>query len=361
MITKELIKRALPDVLTLTDGRIVDSQLSWSERREEILELLCSEIYGVSPPPPQKVTAVTEKFNDNAFAGKAVHSLIHIKFDTPKGEFSFPINLIVPKKIANAPLFLHITFRPDIPDIYYPIEEIIDGGFATASFCYSDVASDFDDNFIEGIAGMYRGNRRAPDEWGKISMWAWAAMRVMDYLQTLDTIDKGRIAVIGHSRLGKTALWCAAQDERFVMGISNNSGCLGAAISRGKTGEQVKDVTDRFGYWFCDNYKKYIDNEKDIPFDQHFLIGAIAPRYVYVASATNDTWADPKSEFLGCAAASKVYEALGLKGLVSPDEYPQGGTKLNKGGIAYHLRDGTHFLSRYDWQCFMEYLKGIRV
>jgi hypothetical protein len=354
----ELRKRELPEVLTFCSGKAADSPSLWRKRRVEILELLSREIYGFSPPPPENVTSVVQQCNDKSFAGKAVHSVIDIRFDTPKGEFSFPVNLFIPRTISPAPLFLHIAFRPDIPDMYYPVEEIIDSGFATASFCYKDVAPDFDDGFVGGLAGMYAGSRRAPDEWGKISMWAWAAGRVMDYLQTLEEIDRERIAVIGHSRLGKTALWCAAQDERFAMGISNNSGCAGAAINRGNKGEQIKDIIGNFKYWFCDNYQKYVGMEKNLPFDQHFLLAAIAPRSVYASSAQEDDWADPQSEFLSCVASGSVYELLGHRGLVTGDEYPKPGTVLQEGRIGYHLREGTHFLSRYDWQRFMEYMKA---
>jgi hypothetical protein len=354
---EELKERGLPEVLAFNSGKIADNPNLWLMRRAEILEILCREIYGFSPPPPQKVYSGVRQ-SDDAFAGKAVQTVVDLSFDTPKGKFTFPVNLIIPKNISPAPLFLHIAFRPDIPDRYYPVEEIIDNGFAAASFCYKDVAPDTDDGFTGGIAGMYSGGKRTPDEWGKISMWAWAASRVMDYLQTLEEIDKNLIAVIGHSRLGKTALWCAAQDERFAIGISNNSGCSGAALSRGNKGEQIKDILSNFKYWFCENYQKYVGIEESLPFDQHFLLSAIAPRVAYVSSAQEDDWADPQSEFLSCIAANTVYELLGLRGLVTQDEYPKPGTVLHEGRIGYHLREGTHYLSRYDWQRFMEYMKA---
>lgn len=360
MILESLKRRELPEVLILNNGEIVKNKEMWTKRRAEIMELLRKEIYGFSPAPPQKVTYVLEKRNEDAFAGKAVHSVISVHFDTPKGEFSFKFNLITPKKTSPVPLFLHIAFRPDIPDQYYPVEEILDEGFATASFDYNEVVPDTDDSFAEGLGVMYGNSRRQSDEWGKIAMWAWAAQRVMDYLQTLKEIDRERIAVVGHSRLGKTALWCAAEDERFYMAISNDSGCSGAAITRDKKGERVKHITGNFEYWFCENYKKYIDNEKIMPFDQHFLLSAIAPRYLYVASAKEDEWADPQSEFLSCAAVSDVYKLLGLKGLVTPEEFPEAGTALQEGEIAYHMREGTHYLSRYDWQRFMEYMKKVK-
>lgn len=356
-LKKKLEERNLPDVLVSDSGTAIDNAEQWAGRRDEIIQLLSNEVYGFSPPAPPKIESSILKKDNDAFAGKAVHSVIELKFDTPKGQFSFPINLIIPKGIHKAPLFLHIAFRPNIPDIYFPAEEIIDGGFATASFYYEDITADKDDGFTSGLADMYKEGDRKSNDWGKISMWAWAAQRVMDYIETLEEINKERVAVVGHSRLGKTALWCAAQDERFFMAISNESGCSGAAISRGKKGERIKDIINMFGYWFCDNYRKYIDNEDNAPFDQHFLLSAIAPRFIYVSSAEEDEWADSESEFLSCLAASRVFDLFGLKGLVTQDQLPQVGTKLHQGRIGYHLRKGTHYLSRYDWQCFMEYMR----
>lgn len=179
----------------------------------------------------------------------------------------------------------------------------------------------------------------------------------MDYAYTLDCFDFNRAAVVGHSRLGKTALWAGALDERFTHVISNNSGCSGAAITRQKKGERIRDIIRVFSRWFCDNYQKYVDKEELLPFDQHFLVAAIAPRKVYVASAIEDEWADPVSEFLSCYAASEVYEKLGLKGFISSDRLPEAGEYFHEGNIGYHLRKGTHYLSREDWNLFMDYME----
>ncbi len=355
MIFEKVKERHLPDVLTFKNGKEVENPLMLRKRREQIIHLLRSQVYGFPPPLPTKVDYLVKWRKEDAFAGKSIHMCVDIKFETSKGKFSFPINLIIPKKISPAPLLLHIAFRPDIPDKYYPVEEIVDNGFATASFCYKDVAPDTDDGFVGGLAGIFNRDNRS-DQWGKISLWAWAAQRVMDYLQTLKEIDSKRIAVVGHSRLGKTALWCAAQDERFIAGVSNCSGCSGAALSRGKNGEQIKDITDTFPYWFCKNYQRYRENEEKMPFDQHFLLAAIAPRVVYVGSAQSDDWADPESEFLACVAASRVYELLGLKGLVTEDKMPEPGIRLHKGQVGYHIREGGHFFSRDDWKCIMDYM-----
>ena len=357
MVQARLKQLNLPDVLVLNDGTRVNNKDMWPERRAEIVQLLGSQVYGFSPPPPPEVYGNVENRDEGAFANKAIHSVVSLVFETPKGEFSFPLHLIVPKTEIPAPVFLNIAFHPNIPDLYLPVEEIIDHGFAIATFCYQDIVPDTDDGFVSGLAGMYGAKDRGPDEWGKISMWAWAAQRVMDYLQKLDEIDKKHIAVVGHSRLGKTALWCAAQDERFFMGISNNSGCSGAAITREKKGERIRDIVNRFGYWFCKNYSQYADREASMPFDQHFLIASIAPRFVYVSSALEEECADPESEFLSCVAASDAYKLLGLEGLTPVSEFPKPGDSLHGGHIGYHLRTGSHYLSRYDWQQFMQYFR----
>lgn len=389
MVLEELRSRNIPDVFRMDDGHYADSPDLWRKRREEMLELLSREMYGFSPPPPGEVRADVLMSDEKAFGGKAAYYRIKLSFDTPGGEFSFPFSLAVPKEPACAPVFLLISFSPHIADICLPAEEILDEGFAVASFYYADVAPDTDDGFSAGIAAMYGNGRRGPDSWGKISMWAWAASRVMDHLQSRKDIDTGKIVVAGHSRLGKTALWCAAQDERFAGCISNDSGCSGAAITRGKKGEHVSHITGAFGYWFCENFRKYADREDEMPFDQHFVLSLIAPRPLYVASASEDEWCDPGAEYLCCVAVSRVYEMLGKKGVScgngytldaadaarkqtaantackqtaaddngSVHDYPKPGDVLHGGSIAYHLRSGTHFLGRYDWNCFIRYFR----
>lgn len=354
MIQEELLKRSLPGVLAGNAG----NPAAWGCRRAEILALLSREMYGFSPPASGNTRYAVQTVDDSAYAGKAVRMDIRVCFDTPRGEFSFPAIVVTPKSKAPVPLIIYISFRPAFGDGMTPMEEIVDGGFAVASFCYTDAAPD-DGDFARGLPSMYPGARLKPDGWGKLSVWAWAASRLMDCAQMFEGIDKSLIAVAGHSRLGKTALWCAAQDERFAIGISNDSGCAGAALSRGTVGETVERIGTVFPFWFCGNYHKYVANESEMAFDQHFLLAAIAPRAVYVASAEEDLWADPASEFLCCAAASQGFEALGLTGLVTEDRYPRLNEKLHDGRIAYHVRPGTHYLSRYDWNCFMEYINKL--
>ena len=173
---------------------------------------------------------------------------------------------------------------------------------------------------------------------------------------TLTELDHARISVAGHSRLGKTALLTGALDERFYCAFSNDSGCSGAALSRNKQGETIRKIYDTFSHWFCENYEKYADNEDALPFDQHYLIAANVPHRVYVASAVNDLWADPKNEYLSCVAAGEYYEKMGLCGFVHPDRLPVPGECFHDGYIGYHIRSGNHYFSREDWKYYIKYL-----
>ena len=353
MLCEKLNMRRLPEVLIMNDGRRVQTPDDWRARRREIIELFSREEYGFTPAAPERVTGVIEpsipengwETDESAFANKAVQQAIRLTFDTPGGSFSFPMMLAVPKGVKKAPVFVCIAFRKAFPDRYLPVEEIIDHGFAVAAFCYKDVTDDSAD--FDKLAALYPRDEKTG--WGKIGMWAFAASRVLDYLETREDIDLSRVCVTGHSRLGKTALWCAAQDERFSMAVSNDSGCSGAALSRQSAGETIVDITDRFPFWFCGNYQAWRGRENDMPFDQHMLLALMAPRTVYVCSAQEDQWADPRNEFLSCAAASEAWSLLRVPGLIAPDAMPELNQPLMDGGVCYHIRTGTHFHSRTDW------------
>ncbi len=361
MLQQDILERELPPLLIFDDKNIVTCD-SWPKRRMELLDILMKNIYGYTPDSPDYTKGeIVFEGATRAFAGKVRHQTVRITFDTPAGEFSYPLQIFLPRNNPNPALFLHIAFRPDIPDIYCPIEEITDNGFALAFFCYKDVVNDnLHGDYSDGLGKLYIGSRKRDKvEWGKIGMWAYAASRALDYLITREDVDKNHIIVAGHSRLGKTALWCAAQDERFFAAISNDSGIGGAAVAKYSTGEKVSAFLRAGSWdWFCEKFKEYDGYENNMPYDQHYLLAAIAPRYICVGSAEIDPGADPKSEFLSCVAVSEVYRLLGYKGIVTPDEYPVPGTSLHEGEIGYHLRSGSHFFSRTDWIQYMSFFKN---
>ncbi len=267
--------------------------------------------------------------------------------------FAFPFHAILPTQGENHPFFVHINFRSDIPDRHQPTEELVDNGFAVLTFNYENVTTDNED-MTNGLAGvLYPDGKRKPTDPGKIAMWSWAAQRVMDYAQTLECLDMERAVVCGHSRLGKTALLTGATDLRFPFVYSNNSGCSGAAITRQKQGETHQKICTRFPYWFCENYWQYKGEEERMPFDQHYLVAAIAPRKVCIGSATEDLWADPVSEQLCCLAASPAFE----KGVSCPDRLANTGEAFFDGDIGYHLRKGLHYFSREDWQQLIRFVR----
>jgi hypothetical protein len=241
----------------------------------------------------------------------------------------------------------------------FPIETIVARGFQLATFYYGDIAPDLGDLgggthplFPRGEAG------REAHAWGAVGAWAWGASRILDYLTNDPLTDPHRVIVAGHSRLGKAALWAAAQDERFVGAFANNSGCTGAALSRRRFGETVAAINALFPHWFCRRYHTYAERDDQLPVDQHLLIAAIAPRRVYIASAAEDLWADPHGEFLGGRCANPAYELLGLDGLTITDWPPM--DTASSGRIGYHLRPGGHDLLQEDWIRFLEFAALVR-
>ena len=343
-----------PELMTFADGRQVTAE-NWADRRKEIIDILSHEEYGYTPAAPAKVTGTVVSTEKKMCAGHAVLEKTEITFDTPSGPFTFPILYFRPNDGGKHPLLVQICFRNGIYDSYWSPEEIIDRGYALAGFCYTDVTGDNGD-FESGIAALYPRDEKTG--WGKIGMWAFAASRVIDYLAEKPEIDKDNIGVCGHSRLGKTALWCGAQDERIKFILSNCSGCSGAAYERTKHegGETIADITGKFPFWFCGNYLKYAGAPEARPFDQHFLIAASAPRYVSVNSASLDNWADQYGEQLSVIAASPVWELLTGTGYNGVKRRAKVGERFLSGNLSYSLRDGVHFFSRNDWNTWMDFI-----
>ncbi|MBQ4050084.1 MAG: hypothetical protein IJD13_00500, partial [Oscillospiraceae bacterium] len=300
MLKELLTERDLLPILKHNDGRPV-SRGSWPERCQEMKEALEKWSYGHTLPAPDRVWGEVITENAYAYAAKVREQTLRISFETERGIFSFPAWICIPNHVENPPVFLHIAFRPDQPDRYTPVEEITDAGYAVAVVCYKDLVNDnLHGDFSDGLA-VYFGTSadRGSEEWGKIGMWAYGASRFMDYLVTREDLDTAHVAVIGHSRLGKTALWTAAQDERFWCVISNDSGYGGAATSKYGEGERVRDFLRAGSWdWYCENFKQFTDEKENLkPYDQAWLLALIAPRYLCVGSAVEDRGADPKSEF----------------------------------------------------------------
>jgi hypothetical protein len=186
---------------------------------------------------------------------------------------------------------------------------------------------------------------------GAIGAWAWSLSRIADYLQGIPEIDHERLTVIGHSRLGKAALWAGAQDERFSRVIANNTGCMGAALSRRRFGETLGIITRNFPYWFAPGLSRYADDEETLPVDQHQLLALIAPRPLYLGSAEEDLWADPRGELLALREAAKVYRLFGIEAAI-PDQLPAVGTSVGE-HLRFHRRAGKHDITPEDWAFYL--------
>lgn len=385
-------KFVLPELLKTSDGKVVATAEEWTNgRRAEVLQLVQDNIFGTLPP--RNVTLRTKVRSDvkDAINGLAHRREVTVFFtDDDNGP---QMDLLVYTPIAakgKVPAFLGYNFngnhsiekdpRLHITDSWvrndkehaidknkateasrgsessrWAVERIIRSGYGLVTIYYGDVDPDFDDGFANGIHALFEkpGRPRAANAGGSISAWAWGLSRALDILESDAEIDAEKVAVFGHSRLGKTSLWAGATDQRFAMVISNNSGCGGAALSKREFGERVGRINRSFPHWFCLNHRKYNENEQAMPVDHHMLIALSAPRPVYVASAVEDTWADPKGEYLGLYYAGPVFELFGKKPLPS-DAMPL----LNQPvmtDVAYHIRSGKHDVTDYDWEQYIKF------
>lgn len=371
---------SLPDPLIGLDGLRVEDDSDWfATRRPEILELFRAQVYGRNPLAHVSVTYTQNGTHVELMGGKATMKEITISVTGRSKTVVALLLVILPNTAKPSPVFLSLNFKGNhaimrhplitpspgwqsaqnpagIDSARWPVADLIGRGYGLATLYYGDLDPDFDDGFNNGIHPLfYTEGQEKPDadEWGSIGVWAWGMMRAMDYLETDPLVDSEKVIALGHSRLGKTALWAAAQDERFAMAISNNSGCGGAALSRRAIGETVQMINQAFPHWFCGNFKQYNNRENDLPVDQHMLLALIAPRPLYVASAADDLWADPKGEYLGAFHASAVYGLLGKEGLTSCDmpalDEPVWTT------IGYPIRQGKHDITKYDWDRYLDF------
>ncbi len=319
--------------------------MSFQEARQ-IKDYFETYVYGKLPPPPEKVWGETASCDSSFAAGKAPLQSITIHVRHQKRALSFPIKYCCPSTATPCKTVLLLNFRDLVPDKYLPAEEVIDRGWAFVSLCYRDVTADNGD-FNDGLAAALKGEGGAAP--GKIIMWAWAAMRVMDYLTTLPTVDTANIAVVGHSRLGKTALVTAAFDSRFTFCHSNDSGTGGAALfsMENEQSEHIADLVKNFPYWFCPRFRELIGKERALPYDQDRLLSLIAPRVLSVGSAEEDLWANPPAEKACAELAAAAWRTSAAAAAPAP--------------VNYYVRPGKHYFSRDDWQQLLHFFdKHIR-
>jgi hypothetical protein len=350
----------------LAGGRRAHTRSAWVGRRAEILEHFRAHVYGRSPGRPESIRFDLLEENPRAMEGAATLRRVDVVSGQGGREHHFELDLFLPNSRREpVPVFLLLNNRPATNTDptraqrsgFWPAEEMIARGYGIAALQVGQLAPDDTARFREGVIRLFDGTAsgpRAPDAWGALAAWAWGASRAMDYFETDPRVDARRVAVVGHSRGGKAALWAGAEDERFSLVVSNESGEGGAALSRRNFGETVARINEVFPHWFAPDYRTFAGREKELPMDQHMLLALIAPRAVYVASASDDLWSDPRGEFLSQAYASPVFSLWGdppiRRSAMPPLDHP-----IVVGRRGYHVRTGGHDLTPYDWARFADF------
>jgi hypothetical protein len=380
-------QKDMPDPLVMRNGQRVTTREQWvKERRPELKRLFQHYMYGYAPPAPKHVEYKVERVDPKALGGKATLKEITILLagaDGPKVH----LLLVVPnKRTGPAPVFVGVNFCGnhavlDDPRMHlstawmYPgrkgikdnrateaargteadtwaIEQTIDRGYAVATFYSGDIDPDRAE-VREGAQNFFGPKERGEHDWGTIMAWAWGVQRVIDYLVTDGDVDAQRNIVVGHSRLGKTALLAGAMDERIAIVIPHQAGMGGSAPNRGTVGESVKRINTSFPHWFNGAYKRFNDQPEKLPFDQNALVALCAPRPVLFSNAVEDTWANPEGQFQVLLAADPVYRFLGVQGIAVKKAPPVG--QLIDSRLGYFVRAGKHSMTREDWRVFVDY------
>ncbi len=364
----------LPPLLVSSEGRPITTADEWfTLRRPQIMSLFGNLVYGTVPNPasPLHVTCEVSESEVDFVSERGTRKNVQIRFENSRGRAQMLVLVFLPAGVDTpVPVFMMHSFdetrgqgfdalstQPGRFRNGWPIGEFFKRGYGLVVVDQKDLVGHNEVTFLSGIHPLfYRAGQSFPkaSEWGVLAAVAWGASRAMDYLETDDAIDASRVAVMGHSKMGKAALWTAAQDQRFALAVSAQSGCAGAALWRRKSGETLEKMVTRFPYWLCRNAWKFVNNEDDLPVDQHMLLACIAPRPVYVHSGVEDTWADPRGEYLSAYHASEVYRLLGKKALES-EESPPVGQAITESHVGYHLREGGHSIEMFDWLKYLDF------
>ena len=387
----------LPNPLVLANGQPVRDAASWTRRRREILDLYINEIYGRIPENTPKVAWSVTETDPAARDGAAIRRRVVGQMSPAPDGLKINLTVYTP---ANAkgpvPIILLVNFGGGPPRAGGPggaagagtpaqgaptagakagappagrgglgtgeppvAADILARGWGYATVGYNDIQPDRANAWTEGVIGLTLKPGQAapgPGEWGTISAWSWGISRIIDYLASDKAVDPKRIAIQGHSRLGKTVLWASALDQRIAAVFSSCSGEMGAALARRDWGETVDDMAQNFAWQFAGNLQKYVGKWNEMPVDAHMLIALSAPRPVFVTGGTTDQWADPKGMFLAAAAAGPVYTLLGRKDL-GVKELSALDTPIVSGDLGWHYHTGGHTATPADWAAFLTFLE----
>jgi hypothetical protein len=384
----------LPDVLAGPDGMPAATAEAWRDvSRPHQLSLLEQSVYGRRLPPAFTFPAGEVERAAVTLAGGVRATRLQARLRMGQGETAKLVDVLLylPAGDGPTPVFLNLNFKGNqaehadpgirlceawLPDDEkngivknrateasratlahrWPVEALLARGYGMATACYGDIFPDRADGRADSVLaalGRPVSGELPADEPGAIAAWAWGLSRILDWLVSLPEVDSTRVIVVGHSRNGKAALWAGACDERFAMVVSNESGCGGAALERRDYGETIADITTRFPHWFCPAFATYAGRAEQLPTDAHVLLAMVAPRPLYVASAIDDRWADPRGEFLAAVAAEPVWRLFGMQGQGTA-EWPPVDTPVGS-RVGYHVRSGGHDLLEYDWLRFADF------
>lgn len=372
----------LPPLLTAADGTAITTARQWRRtRRPELMRLLAEYEYGFTPEQKIKVNHQIVHENKAALDGRATMQQVRFTFQGEGRTVEALLLVYIPNhRKGRVPVFVGYNFKGNhsttadtavLLSPYFehgdevlrqratqtsrwPYEQIIDHGYAVATMCYHDIYPDHRNGESQSVLALFPHHTRGQaHSWQALGAWAWGSSRIADWVERQSWAHPKRLVVVGHSRQGKAALWAGAQDERWAVTISNDSGCGGAALSRREFGETVDTICKNFPHWFCRRFASYGQRVAQLPLDQHSLLATIAPRALYVASAQDDLWADPRGEYLSAYHAGPAYQLLGKEPLTTPTppaiHQPQG---IH---VGYHIRAGKHDVTSYDWQCFIRF------